>query len=119
MTIPEAQGWVFIISTVTTGVIGIIGAWFARKAAVSAKENTEKSDVIHTIVNSAMTELRARNDVLQSLVVAGQREKEMAEHVREQLAHETAKAVAVKEAVLAQAGMIPPAAESNPTIIIP
>lgn len=72
MTLPEAQAWCLIITTTTTAV-GIIAALFGIGK-------------VHTLVNSAMTQEKAENTLLRSMLVVKQLEIDMAEKTRTDLA---------------------------------
>ena len=83
MDMSQAQGWILIITAVSTAAVSVITAWKVGKSAT-------KVDEVHVLVNSQATADRAKIDLLQNLLVAKQLEIEATERVRGTLARATA-----------------------------
>lgn len=102
MDITEAQGWVLIITSLATGIAAVVAA--VRSISSDKKQDVviAKSDEIHTIVNSSMTELRTENKLLMSMITARDIDKVIAENVRANLATEAAHALMPAPVVTSQ-----------------
>jgi len=66
MTAPE---WVLIITTVFTGIVGVITAFKSNQTKNATKENSEKLDNVHVKVNGNFEEIKKQNIHLQRMLV--------------------------------------------------
>lgn len=75
MSFDDAKNWMLVLTTLVTAIVAVITALRVK--------------TVHTLVNSAMTQQKAENSVLQAMLVAKQLEIDAMEKVRLALAAST------------------------------